>query len=64
MVPGTLRSEALCRAASVQVPVQRRPAYPEILAIALPVWLSAFIRFAVTMCSESSTFRGHPNLVP
>src|SRR5882757_11527597 len=29
-----------------------------------PVWPSAFIRFAVAMCSASSTLRGRPNLVP
>jgi hypothetical protein len=29
--------------------------------MSLPVCPSAFIRFAVVMCSESSTFRGRPN---
>ena len=37
---------------------------PRYLAMSLPVWPSAFIRFAVVMCSESSTLRGRPNLVP
>ena len=32
--------------------------------MSLPVCPSAFIRFAVAMCSASSTFRGRPNLVP
>jgi hypothetical protein len=32
--------------------------------MSLQVWPSAFIRFAVAMCSESSTFRGGPDLVP
>ena len=32
--------------------------------MSLPVCPSAFIRFAVAMCSGSSTFRGRPNLVP
>ena len=30
----------------------------------LPVCPSAFIRFAVAICSVSSTFRGRPNLAP
>jgi hypothetical protein len=32
--------------------------------MSLPVWPSAFIRFAVVMCSASSTLRGRPNFVP
>ena len=32
--------------------------------MSLPVCPSAFIRFAVAMCSVSSTLRGRPNLVP
>jgi hypothetical protein len=32
--------------------------------MSLPVCPSAFIRFAVAMCSASSTLRGRPNLVP
>ena len=32
--------------------------------MSLAVCPSAFIRFAVAMCSGSSTFRGRPNLVP
>ena len=32
--------------------------------MSFPVCPSAFMRFAVTMCSESSTLRGRPNLVP
>jgi hypothetical protein len=32
--------------------------------MSLPVCPSAFIRFAMVMCSGSSTFRGRPNLVP
>src|SRR6478736_10120903 len=32
--------------------------------MSLPVWPSAFIRFAVAMCSLSSTLRGRPNMVP
>ena len=32
--------------------------------MSLPVCPSAFMRFAVVMCSESSTFRGRPNFVP
>src|SRR5262249_8689123 len=34
---------------------------PRYLAIALPVWPSVFIRFAVEMCSALATFRGRPN---
>jgi hypothetical protein len=30
--------------------------------MSFPVCPSAFIRFAVAMCSESSTLRGRPNL--
>ena len=37
---------------------------PRYLAMSLAVWPSAFIRFAVAMCSASSTLRGRPNLVP
>jgi hypothetical protein len=37
---------------------------PRYLAMCLAVWPSAFIRFAVAMCSASATFLGHPNLVP
>lgn len=32
--------------------------------MSLPVCPSAFISFAMVICSESSTFRGRPNLVP
>lgn len=32
--------------------------------MSLAVWPSAFIRFAVAMCSTSSTLRGRPNFVP
>jgi hypothetical protein len=32
--------------------------------MSLPVCPSAFIRFAVAMCSASATFLGRPNLVP
>jgi hypothetical protein len=32
--------------------------------MSLPVWPSAFMRFAVAMRSESFTLRGRPNLVP
>jgi hypothetical protein len=32
--------------------------------MSLPVCPSAFIRFAVAMCSASATVRGRPNLVP